>query len=318
MRKFFALLMLTSLLACQEEINEVGTPNPTPNPNPNPNPGSGIDCNFTAFTPVAGKYANCLPQLSSESLDIVTWNIENFAKGSQTIALTAEIINTWQPDVIAVQEISNTTEFNQLMASLPGYSSMLGGGSLRLGYIYKTSEITATPITFLFQGESCAFPRPAPATTITHVSGKVVTLINVHLKCCDDSSQTCGSSIERRRSAATLIKNYIDQNLPNSPVIVLGDYNEDLTEPEGNGVFTDLKNDTNNYRFTDLSIASCGTTYFSYQPPNSQFLSHLDHILITNELFDAHTETRTLRIQPCESQYFSQVSDHYPVMARFE
>jgi endonuclease/exonuclease/phosphatase family metal-dependent hydrolase len=179
---------------------------------------------------------------------------------------------------------------------------------LGIGYIYKTEEITSLDnLTPLFSDDSYAFTRPAVLTTATHVSGQELKLINIHLKCCDD-----GNSIDRRLQASVKLKNYIDQNLSNVSVIVLGDYNEDLTQPEGNNVLTNFISDAADYRFVDMSIAEGSSAFWSYP----SWPSHLDHILITNELFDQVYVTKTIRFSYCEGSYFDNVSDHYPVMLR--
>ena len=86
----------------------------------------------------------------------------------------------------------------------------------------------------------------------------------------------------RRYTAMNLLKTYIDENLSNEKVIVLGDLNDDISEPHQNNVFQDVLNDSDNYQFGDLIIAQGNSSDWSF--PN--WPSHLDHILITNELFD--------------------------------
>lgn len=306
MNRILALALIVLLAACQEEITPIVPPNDRDTGTPT-----------LPTEPVDGKYSNCLSVLSEETLDVVTWNIENFPlDGANTVALLTEMISTMDVDIIALQEIGSATNFNLLVENLQDYEGVITtSGSQRLGYLYKPSEITSfATATEIFTDDNCAFPRPALKTTITHVSGEVVTLINVHLKCCDDSNASCGSSIDRRKAAANTIKNYIDQSLPNASVIVLGDFNEDLTEPEGNGVFTTLKNDVTNYMFADMGIATGSSANFSYPG----WPSHLDHILITNELFEHLDEVRTIRFNVCEGQYFDKVSDHYPVLMRLK
>ena len=56
----------------------------------------------------------------SNSLDVITWNIENFPKnGQQTIDSVAVIIQSLDADVIALQEIMNVSDFNNLLSLLP-------------------------------------------------------------------------------------------------------------------------------------------------------------------------------------------------------
>lgn len=317
MKKIFALLFIALLISCQEEITPIVKLNQNPVENPGEDPGEDPDepasCELADLTMVAGKYANCIPLLSNSTFDIVTWNIEQFPKSGNTISMLADIIPTLNADIIAVQEIGSTTNFNTLVAALPGWSGVVSGGSLKTGYLYKTAEVSVSAATYPLN-DDCAFPRPPMFITATHTSGKVVTLINLHLKCCDDASASCGSSIERRKSAAQQIKSYIDTNLSSSSVVVLGDYNEDITEPEGNGVFTNFKNDPDNYEFADMTIAECNSAYWSYPSWPSQ----LDHMLITNELFGKVKDIRVLRLNECDGAYYSTISDHRPVLMQLQ
>jgi endonuclease/exonuclease/phosphatase family metal-dependent hydrolase len=312
MKRIYTLLMIGALLSCQEEINEIVEHN-------NSNNGNGAGTNLPT-EPVVGKYANCLSVLSNETLDVVTWNIEHFPKaGTTTIALMKEMILTMDADIIALQEIESTTNFNTLISELTGYQGVVAPGSgQRCAYIYKTAEITSfDPVVELFTDDNCAFPRAPLKATVTHVSGRVVTLLNVHLKCCDDGpTASCPSAIERRKSAITKIKNYIDTSLPNASVIVLGDHNEDLVGVESNGVFTSIIADNANYKYADMGIAVGSTSNFSYQ--SGGYISHLDHLLITNELFENLDEVRTLKLSTCESSYEANVTDHFPVMMRLK
>jgi endonuclease/exonuclease/phosphatase family metal-dependent hydrolase len=304
MKKIVALLFITVLFSCQEEITPIiKKGNPTINPEPEPE-----DCELPTVTMVAGKYANCIPLLSTSSFDIVTWNIEQFPKTGNTISLLAEIIPTLNADIIAVQEIGSTTNFNSLVAALPGWSGVVSGGSLKTGYLYKNSEVTVSAVTYPLTDAS-AFPRQPMFITATHTSGLVVTLINLHLKCCDDDD-----SIPRRKSASDKLKAYIDANLSNQAVVMLGDYNEDITQPEGNNVFKNFVDDEDNYEFADMTIAECSSAYWSYPSWPSQ----LDHMLITNELFNKVKDIRVLRLNECEGGYYSTISDHRPVLMQLQ
>lgn len=313
MNRFLTFTLMVIIVSCQEEIQEKGI---LAN---NGNGGGGTSNPIPPAEPVSGKYANCLSVLNSNTLDVVTWNIENFSSSNTNLTLLAEMIKTMDADIIAVQEIASVSNFNSFVSGLEGYTGVAASsGGQRLGYIYKTSEITAfeTP-TELFADDNCAFPRPALKTKITHVSGKEVHFFNVHLKCCDDSpTSSCLGGIERRRQASVKLKSYIDQNLSSQSVVVLGDWNDDLTQPEGNQVFTNFVNDATNYKFADMPIAEGATANFSYQ--SSSYISHLDHILITNELFTSLGEVRTVVFTACESQYKTSVSDHYPVVMRLQ
>ena len=101
----------------------------------------------------------------------------------------------------------------------------------------------------------------------------------------------------RRFVGMNLVKEYIDLVLPNESVFVVGDLNDIITDPEQNNVFQKFMNDSLNYRFADTEIAQGSSSGWSY--PN--WPSHLDHILITNELFSAaqssNSSVSTIQVQ---------------------
>ena len=143
-------------------------------------------------------------------------------------------------------------------------------------------------------------------------------IINNHFKCCGDGVLDLNDEFDeenRRYTAMNLLKAYIDENLSNEKVIVLGDLNDDISEPHLNNVFQDVLNDSDSYQFVDLSIAQGNSSEWSF--PN--WPSHLDHILITNELFEGldSIEVRTIKIDDYIDggwdEYDQNISDHRPV-----
>ena len=263
--------------------------------------------------PETPDYATCVGTETTQSLEVVTWNIENFPQRTTTTAAVQEIIFQMDPDVIAVQEITSMASFNDLVNELEGWTGQVvqfNGSNLMLGYLYKSAEITITQnATQLYDTDTdandfafTAFRRPV-LTTITHSSGLEVSLINIHLKCCDGSE-------DRRRAGSDLLKQYIDDNLADDNVIVLGDFNDEIVDNDN--VFQTFIDDPDNYRFATLAIASGDQSNFSFP----SFPSHIDQILITNELFDNEIETQTLSLDNCDDSYSTVVSDHRPVMIR--
>lgn len=295
---FLGMLVLAS---CQEEIADVAPKKP--NNGGNNGGGNGNDNSHV----ISSQYQGCFNVLDTGTLDVVTWNIENFPmEGANSIDMAAEIANNMYPDIIAVQEIRSSSDFLAMVAKMDGYEGQLHNVHLgqEIGYIYKTSEIVSVSSTStIYDSDRSAFPRQPVLITATHRSGLVVTLINLHLKCCSDGR-------DRRAAASTLLKSYIDTNLPTDNVIMLGDYNDEIFESDD--VFSNFSNDSFNYKFVDESIAKGGSGNWSYP----SWPSHLDHILITNELFSRVVETKVLRVSSCESGYSTVVSDHRPVMLR--
>jgi len=250
----------------------------------------------------------CYKTLSNQTLDIVTWNIERFPKSNQqTINGVAELINNSRVDIIALQEIHEPDLLQDIIDLTPGweYKYYDVRGDIELAYLYKTSEIIdISNLSIIYPDNTSAFYRQPVLTTIEHANGQILTLINIHLKCCGGTN-----NVNRRKEASILLKKYVDDNMPDDKVIILGDWNDELSETNNNP-FQNFLDDTKNYYFSDLEIDQGPTTYYSYP----SWPSHLDHILVTNELFDNLKSVTTLSFNQCISGYSSNISDHRPVM----
>ncbi|MFT5618150.1 MAG: endonuclease/exonuclease/phosphatase family metal-dependent hydrolase [Arenicella sp.] len=275
---------------------------------------AGTDASHT----VSSTYQNCFSVMDENTFDVVTWNIENFpVAGATTINHVEDIIKNLYADVIAVQEIKSVSDFNTLLTKIRpyGYEGVIGNvhGSIELGYIYKKSEITAiSSLDLLYTEDRDAFPRQPVLATFTHKSGKQFTLINIHLKARDEGK-------ERRKKASAKLKSYIDTNLPNASVIILGDFNDEIKERfSGGDAFANFVDDADDFHFATSCVEEGSSANFSYPfHSNPNYLSQIDHILVTNELFSKLKTVETLRVDQCLSNYENQVSDHRPVMARF-
>lgn len=296
MKKILALLVVLFFASCGDDG---GTTPPTTTPT----------------EPVAVAYDDCIGTETETTLEVVTWNIENFPQLAATVDAVVEIIEQMDPDVIALQELTSVSDFNDLVTKLNGWTGTIvsfNGSNQMLGYLYKSSEVSVTQNAINLYAEQTdenddaftGFRRPL-LTTITHTNGLEVNLINIHMKCCNGSE-------DRRRAGSTKIKEYIDANLATDNVVVLGDFNDEIADQTDN-VFQNFIDDADNYRFATMEIANGPTSEWSFPSWPSQ----IDQILITNELFDNTIETQTIKLDNCNSLYSNQISDHRPVVIRF-
>lgn len=266
---------------------------------------------------------------TDSTFEICTWNIENFPKNSTTtLNYLKTLFDSLKIDFYALQEIKSVTDFNQLMV-MSNYQGATAPGSFKdLAFLYNPniiknvtyqeilttySSFTSKPLLIKFQYQNQNF-----------------NIINVHLKAFGDGILDLNNPNDeetRRYYSCVYIKNYIDTYLPDEKVIVLGDMNDILTDPQENNVFTPFLSDPNNYTFADMSIATSSSYYWSYPSPyNSSYKSHIDHILVTNELFEYLNKTstivKTLRISDYLlggwNTYDANISDHYPVAMKIK
>jgi endonuclease/exonuclease/phosphatase family metal-dependent hydrolase len=266
------------------------------------NPGDSI---FNSSLNVVGQ---------DNTLDIITWNIEHFPKNNLTNLYVKQVIDSLNVDIIGFQEIESTFYFNDLLDSLGNHWDGFRSGEnssnyQELAYLINTSkvEILSDPYTILnsYQYE---FAYREPLVLRISYDNEDLVLINVHYKCCDGHE-------DRRLQASVILHEYINLNFINSKVIVLGDFNDMLTDGNNN-IFSPFLSDMNNFYFTDFSIANSSNEFWSFP----SWPSHLDHILITNELFNYIVDTQTVLIDWSLigglSAYDTYVSDHRPVIVK--
>lgn len=259
-------------------------------------------------------YSDCLVQTHTSSLEVVTMNLKEFPiDDEQTIAYVADLINQLDADVIALQEISSEYWLDQLTASLEGWEGVFTSApsyTMSLAYLYKTSEVeidqSATKV--IFANDYNAFPRAPLVIKVYHYdTGLETYLINNHLKCCNGSE-------DRRQDASEKLQTYINTYLPDENVIVLGDFNDTIDESySSDNVFWNFISDADNFQFADMDIAMGDDDEWSYP----SYPSHIDHILISNELFDNLQTTVTIKPDQCLQNYSIYGSDHRPIMAVF-
>ena len=256
---------------------------------------------------------------SIDSLDVITWNIENFPKNSATIDYVSELINAFDDiDIIALQEISNQSAFNNLINSLnsDNWSGFRDPESNygELSYLINTNNIIILdePYTIL-EDYGYSFAYRLPYVTEILFNDEEYILINIHLKCCGDGQideNDSGDEETRRLWANYYLKQYIDTHFSDSHVIVLGDFNDELTDYNSDNVFQNFLDDSN-YYFSDFDIASGDSNNWSFPG----WPSHLDHILIFNEpnIFQAVTLKLDDYIIGGWGKYDNYISDHRPV-----
>ena len=276
---------------------------------------------FFLITIISGQDLENLSFGDDISLDIATWNIEWFPKNGQvTVDYVSDIISSLDIDIIAIQEIDDTTMFNHMLDSMPSYSGYYESNWFAgLGFIYKSDVITINDIYEIYTTSEFwnAFPRSPMVMNLTFMDENYF-IINNHFKCCGDGVLNLNDTSDeenRRFIAMNYIKEYVDNYLPNQNVFVLGDLNDDISELPPNNIFQNILSDSSNYIFADMEIAQGDPLDWSF--PN--WPSHLDHILITNELFNGVNvfEVQTIKIDEYMtggwSEYDQNISDHRPV-----
>ncbi len=255
-------------------------------------------------------------------LEIMTWNLETFPRSSSTVNYVSEIIGDMLPDVIVFQEIIDLDDFNSLAENLPAYdfinTDYIGMGSftnLDLGMAVRNDCLEILESDILFQDDEWEFAyRPPLSARLRWQCGgneDEFRIINVHFKCCSDG-------FARRRLSSAIIRDYIHDAVDSGEetrIIVAGDFNDDIDEPENDNSLWPLVNDGEYCTFTTMPIVG-DDSQLSY--PWGGYNSFLDHILISSGYFAANqnADVHTMRLDDWlgDNAYQSHVSDHRPVI----
>ena len=280
---------------------------------------------------ITSVYAQTIEDMSfgtDESFEVVTWNIERFPKNGQTsIDYVARIIKAIDADVYAIQEVDNINSFNDLLDALPDYEGYLDSDKFRgLAYIYKNSTVDINSVYEIYNSSSYSRPFPRyPMVMDFDYKGERMIIINNHFKCCGDSLLDDSNEWDeetRRNQASVLLEEYIDTNFTDLNVMLVGDLNDILTDRDEHNVFKIFLDNSDTYTFVDTEISEGASSGWSF--PN--WPSHLDHILITNELFDEYEQEDTVvEVLKLEeyipggwNAYDANITDHRPVALKFK
>jgi len=260
---------------------------------------------------------------TDSTFEVMSWNIEWFPhNGQSTIDSVSAIIESLDIDVFAIQEVDQESQFANMLANLDGWEGYyLESDYLEVGYIYKTESIQLDSIYEILTEDEHFRPLPrSPLVMEFSFMGHEMVIINIHLKCCGDGTLDLSDEWDeetRRYDACILIDNYIEDHYSDKNVILLGDMNDLIEESTSNNVFEVFINDSSNYLIADMGIAEGGNSYWSYPT----WPSHIDHIFISNELFDEfeneNSTIETIRIEDFLSggwsEYENNISDHRPL-----
>ena len=281
---------------------------------------------FSCASPVEQKSINgnsstsLLPDLNLvNGIEVVTWNIEFFPKqGQRTIDSVYNIITGLNADIYCLQEIYNINSFLNLADDLIEYDYVISDDTdyLNLVVLYKKNDFLVRSKTSLFTDSMYEFASRPPLRlemTYTGENSMDFTLINMHLKCCNDG-------YNRRVQSSDILYEYLKNSIQLGFVnhIVVGDWNDDISDSYSQNSFNVFLDDQDSFKYVTYENAhSNSNTYDSF--PGFGSGSFIDHIMISSDLFEEFetSDVQTIRIGDYISGYDEVISDHRPVVWRF-
>ena len=252
-------------------------------------------------------------------IEVVTWNIEFFPKqGQRTIDSVYNIITSLNADIYCLQEIHNINSFKNLAEDLIEYDYVISEDTdyLNLVVLYKKNNFVVRSQASLFIDSMYEFAsRPPLRLEMTYTGENPIdfTLINMHLKCCNDG-------FTRRVQSSEILYEYLKNSVQLGYVnhIIVGDWNDDISDSYSQNSFNIFLEDQDTFKFVTYENAhSSSNTYDSF--PGFGNGSFIDHIMISSDLFEEfeNGDVQTLRLGDYISGYDEIISDHRPVVWRF-
>jgi hypothetical protein len=280
-------------------------------------------------------------------LTVGHWNIEWFGAPNQgppssssdggtsddlQIAYARDILGDAGVNLWGLVEMVDAEDFATLRAQLPGYSGFLandvsfvpGGsswysnGEQKPGILYD-SALTYRSAQLVLTSQSSDFGGRPPLRVDFNVRGlsEPLVVIVLHMKAFEDLT-----SYGQRQRAGAALKSYLDTVLPSERVLVIGDWNDDVDRSitrDGSGTYLaspyePFVLDSPRYTFITQPLSLRGERTTTGYP------DAIDHTLATDEQARDYRpgSVRVLRPDAWIPNYANTVSDHYPVLSRYD
>ncbi len=255
---------------------------------------------------------------SPDTLEIATWNIENFPANETTPRHVADLIASLDLDVLVVEEIADEDAWRELIDRLREHDGVLSTHRYssteyqKVGVIYRAAMVAPGEPTLLFPTDGYAFPRP-PLSLPIAIDDRVhpalqLELIGVHLK-----AGIAPEDGARRRAAVEALDAHLRAQVDGGgedEVILAGDYNEIVTSTAGQANLAAILGAPERYTLRTQPNATAGEISFV---PSSRLL---DHITTTAGLAGELAGARVVipRLHLIYGGYLAAISDHLPVI----
>jgi endonuclease/exonuclease/phosphatase family metal-dependent hydrolase len=262
---------------------------------------------------------------ADRTLDVMTWNIEWFgstSNGPSNVEVQFQnvkrIIEETQMDIIAMQEIADENLFQRLINELDGYRGFISPRAFssqnqRIAFFFNTNTIdsiaSANVATAGSWGQRNPLEFTFDFTPVGSSESRRIKATNLHAK-----AFSTLADYNTRVSDANILKQYADATNRDNKLIILGDYNDDVTVAtfEGRTSPYEIFNVDSRYNIVTRVLSLAGLTSFRDR-------SMIDHIMINEKLFDYHLDRAQDVFDPTPyvTNYLGTTSDHFPVITRF-
>ncbi|MBO6781344.1 MAG: endonuclease/exonuclease/phosphatase family protein [Rhodothermales bacterium] len=257
---------------------------------------------------------------SVSTLDVATWNVEQFQTADPQMANVVSVMQQSGIDLWALQEVTAPSVITELLARLGNDwdARVSTTTNLYTAFVYRKDVISVRTARPMFSNSDFDYeyagrrPYVMEANVTLPDTTLQVMFVTLHMKCCSDTT-----SWQRRKDAATALKNRLDFLHASDEVMVLGDWNDETDRSITFGRDTPFRSlvDDPDYQFLlpDNVPTFCGNS------SSCTSGSTIDNVMISDELYADLVPGSTDRFDELlqELSQYSRTSDHLPVFARF-
>lgn len=275
---------------------------------------------------------------SDGTLETVTWNLEWYGSDfsgpsdyEQQTKNIVRVLDSLDADLYAFQEVNAQEDVNKITGNMKGYHGFIAdhvSQSQKMAFIFNTNAIdsldagpiSSSDVSQDYQrnwsynwanGRTPLYFSFSYKNTSEEFYAIVIHAISNYG---DDKDE----DYRRRNKAAQALYHHLKNTKADANIILLGDYNDDVDQSIYEGKETpyyEFVNDESNFDVLSKKLSDSG------QSASVNYEDIIDHITISNELFDNHLQNSTAVYEAPLSyidSYGETTSDHLPVWAKFD
>ncbi|NGP76007.1 hypothetical protein G3570_05160 [Balneolaceae bacterium YR4-1] len=269
-------------------------------------------------------------------LETVTWNLERYGDdlygseaGIQRTKNILRIADSLKADLYGLQEITGQAGLDTLSKYMPGYRGFVADYityNQKLGFLYNTNTIDSLSSGAITTGQDdydWAGRLPLYFSFNYNYNGTSTPIyaIVIHAKANTGNTQELEEAYERRVRAAESLYTYLQSEKPDTRIILLGDYNDDVDvsiyDDSSPSPYDDFVMAENSFRAVTESISDANQSSYIA----GDYSDLIDHIIISDELFNNYTASSEEIYFEAENfieDYVNTTSDHLPVWAKID
>ncbi|UBM58535.1 endonuclease/exonuclease/phosphatase family protein [Marinilongibacter aquaticus] len=283
---------------------------------------------------------------ADNTFDLVTWNLDWFGTAGvgpendeEQVLQVMQTLEELHADVYVLEEVANSAYFENMLGFMEDYEGLCspavsggrdGGNAQKVCFVFNRHTVKPKGLKPLLAGTPKiedypeSFDRfwasgryPALFSCEVEIAGQKQELKIVGIHARANRNTQSRAVYDMRKMDVQVLKDSLDKYYGNDPVILAGDFNDDVDESvvegETRSTYWPFLNDPRHWELVTKPLSEEGRhSFIGYK-------NIIDHIAISDELF-SHLVPGTVAVYALkngEERFKKEVSDHLPVLCSF-